>query len=305
MDLPKLFLDRMKKLLGNEFNLFLKFQKQPLLKTIRINTLKIKVKDFLSLVNWDLERLKFYKEGFIVRNKYTIGNSLYHFLGYIYIQEASSMIPPIVLNPKPKEWVLDMCAAPGSKTTQIAQMMKNEGVLFANEISLKRISALGLNLQRCGVANTILTKMNGTRFPKTGYKFDKVLVDAPCSSEGAMRKDAYSVLSMWGIKTINSLSKLQKRLILSGFDSLKEKGTLVYSTCTMAPEENEEVLDFLLKNRPCAKIVKVNVKNLNHHNGITRWEGKEFDNSVKNAIRIYPQDNNTEGFFISKVVKKC
>jgi NOL1/NOP2/sun family putative RNA methylase len=211
------------------------------------------------------------------------------------------MLPAIVMEPKPDEKVLDMAAAPGSKTTQIAQMMENSGLIVANDLSMKRINSLIDNIERLGVANTVVTKYAGQ---KLGYLtpnyFDKVLLDTPCSLEGTIRNTP-QVLIDWKETTIKRLSKLQKGLINSAFKCLKKGGTLVYSTCTFAPEENEAVIDYLLKKNPDAVCEPIKTNGLKTRPAVLNWGENNFNENIKNALRIYPQDNDTEGFFVAKI----
>lgn len=273
-------------------------------KSIRINTLKIKKEKILEKLKekkWKLKQIDFYGDGFILKeNVYGIGNSLEHFLGYIYKQEVASMIPPVVLNPK-NELILDMAAAPGSKTTHLAQLMKNKGGIVANEKYQKRIHALQENIQRCGVINTLITQMDGRAFEKTGIKFDKILLDAPCTGTGIIMKSP-STANTWSEKTSNIYSKLQKQLIKSAVNSLKEKGTLVYSTCSLEPEENEEVVNYAIENFNM-KLEKIKLKNFKTRNGMIKWKKEKFDSQIEKSIRIYPQDNDTTGFFVAKMIK--
>ncbi|MCD6403953.1 MAG: RsmB/NOP family class I SAM-dependent RNA methyltransferase [Nanoarchaeota archaeon] len=299
---PK-FVERYEKLM-KDLDAFLEISKEPLRDSIRVNTLKAKkeeLKERLGEKGWKLEEIPWYKYGFFVETEEVMGNSLEHVLGYFYVQEAVSMLPPIVLNPKPGEIVLDMCAAPGSKSTQIAMHMKNEGVLVTNDVRLDRIIALKANLQRCGVMNVVVTRMDGARFSRFSNQFDRVLVDAPCSATGAIRK-SWKVLKMWNPRMVRKLSYLQKRLVLAGFDALKPNGILVYSTCTLEPEENEGVIDFLLRKRE-VKIEPIRLRNIKTRKGIEEFEGREYSKEVRKCVRIYPQDNDTEGFFIAKVRK--
>lgn len=306
--IPRDFKARYFKILGKENKKFLKFCKLPLKRSIRINTLKIKRKKFLGLIKnkrWNLKQIPWYKNGFWVENldERKLGNSLEHFTGYFYVQEAASMIPPLVLDPEENETVLDLSAAPGSKTTQIAQMMNNKGCIIANDVNYERISALKNNLERVGVLNTIVTRMEGSDFSKKcKMKFDKVLLDPSCSSEGTIRKN-WKALSRWNLNFIRYLSVLQKKLIISSFDLLKKDGILVYSTCTLSPEENEEVVSHLLDNRN-AMVEKVKLKGLKFREGLVSFEDKGFSKEVKNCMRIYPQDNNTQGFFVAKI-RRC
>jgi len=299
------FLERMRKLLGDELEVFLEICEKYLPTTIRVNTLKIRKEDLVERLSqkYKIKELEWYEDGLIIEDGFSLGNTIEHALGYFYVQEAASMIPPLVLKPRKNDFVLDLCAAPGSKTTQIAQLMENTGLIIANDIRIDRIKALTTNLQRCGVSNCVVTMMNGNAFRNVNLEFDKVLVDAPCSAEGAIRKN-YNVLRMWNLRMIKGLSRLQKKLVETGFMRLKEGGRLVYSTCTLAPEENEEVVDFLLRKYENAEVEKVSLKGLRLRKGIEEWEGKKFSNEVRRCVRIYPQDNDTEGFFIASIVKR-
>jgi NOL1/NOP2/sun family putative RNA methylase len=219
------------------------------------------------------------------------------------------MIPPIILNPKPGEVVLDMCAAPGSKTSQIAMYMKNSGVLVANDISGARLRALGMNLQRCGLRNSIITMMQENRFRKSlkddpGFQFDKILVDAPCSGTGTIRKSLRTII-MWNPLAITKLGKIQKNLIETAFSLLKKNGVMVYSTCTIEPEENEAVVSHLLKNHPDAILETIDSESLGIKRtpAITKFQELEINPEVAKCLRIHPYDNNTEGFFVARIRK--
>lgn len=307
INVPRLFVERYRKILGKEVKKLVEYSLKPLRKSIRVNTIKISREDCIKLLEkkgWNLQQIPWYEDGFWIlnRNEEQVGNTLEHFMGYFYVQEASSMIPPLVLEPEEKNLILDIAASPGSKTTQIAQIINNKGCIIANDISLERIKILRFNLEKCGVINTIVTRMDGRLFKNFREKFDKILLDAPCSSEGVMRKD-WKVISRWSLNIINRMSSLQKELISSALIALKSGGTLVYSTCTMAPEENEEVVDFALKNFDI-EIVKTKIKGLKARGGILEWYDKNFSEDVKNCIRIWPHDNDTEGFFIAKIIKR-
>jgi NOL1/NOP2/sun family putative RNA methylase len=232
-----------------------------------------------------------------------LGRSLEHLLGYYYVQEIASMLPAIALNPKPHETILDLCAAPGSKTTQIAAEMENSGLIIANDVSMGRIKILATNLERCGVSNCIATRKQGfdlcKKLGKEGFLFDKILLDAPCSGEGTLRSSGATAV-MWNIQSVKNLSNIQKSLMASAVGLLKKGGELVYSTCTHSPEENEEVLDFIIKKFDNIKVESVNLP-LKCRQGLTRWDGKLYSNDVKLACRIYPQDSNTEGFFVARL----
>ena len=288
-----------------DYELFMKFNNTPLKRAIRVNTLKIDV-DFVKkrLKNWKLEKVPWCKEGFTINvDRRDIGNTIEHSLGLIYIQEPASMIPAIVLDPQKNEFILDMAASPGSKTTQIASIMENTGLLIANDYKGDRLKALGLNVQRMGITNTALTLQEGRMF--RGFEFDRILVDAPCSGTGAIRK-SIKTIKEWNIDKIRRLSGLQKQLIQTAFDNLKVGGTLVYSTCSLEPEENEAIVSWLIENNSDAAIEKIDSDKMKIKSSpiISEFNGIKYDSSVENCLRIWPQDNDTEGFFVAKIIKK-
>lgn len=294
------FVERYSKL--TDWKKFEEINKLPLRKSVRVNTLKISVDSFKKRIkDWKLVKIPWCEQGFFISHKERsdVGNILEHQLGYFYVQEAASMIPPIVLNPKPKEIILDMCAAPGSKTTQIAQLMKNKGVIIANDVASDRLTSLSANIQRMGITNVVISKSSGERL--TGV-YDKILLDAPCSGTGTIRKSVKTI-KLWNQNLVRRLQKLQKKLIMHAYNNLlKKNGVLVYSTCSLEPEENEEVISYLLKNTNAqVEEIKLNIK---RSPAITKFEGKEYPEQVKNCLRLWPQDNNTEGFFVAKVRKK-
>jgi len=299
---PK-FIERYSEL--TDWKEFKKYTLSFLPKSIRINTLKkpiAEIKKRLSK-NWKLTPIPWCKEGFWIeheKGRLDVGNTLEHNLGYYYVQESASMIPPIVLNPKPGEKVLDLCASPGSKASQIAQYMKNKGVLVANDVSGSRLAALGINMQRLGVMNSVITQCKGEHFK--GHEFDKILLDAPCSGTGTIRK-SIKTIKMWNPQTIKSIAGMQKKLIKNAFNLLKKGGILVYSTCSLEPEENEGVVDWLLRNNSDAGVEEIKL-NIKKGNIITKFGKNNYNPEVKKCLRLWPQDNDTEGFFISKISKK-
>lgn len=269
---------------------------KPMRKSIRVNTLKTTVpelkKRFLTLT-----QVPWCKEGFFIDQK-GVGNTMEHFLGYIYLQGAASMIPPVVLKPKSGDRVLDMCASPGSKTSQMAAMMNNEGVIVANDVKIDRLKPLTLNLQRCGVYNTLVTRMEGRWF-KT--RFNKILVDAPCSGIGTIRK-SLKTIQMWNPNTVKKMAGVQKQLAKVAFNNLEEGGEMVYSTCTLEPHENESVVNHILESFDNAKIEKFSL-DIKRGKCIDEFEGESYDSDVKHCLRVWPQDNDTEGFFVSRIKK--
>jgi 16S rRNA (cytosine1407-C5)-methyltransferase len=312
--LKEIFLERMEKLLGKEeLKKYLDSLETPPETSIRANTLKIFPSDLkrrLEEKGWTINQ-PFEKcpEIMLIKNPLEpgeLGRSLEHMLGYYYVQEIASMLPVLTLNPQPGESVLDLAAAPGSKTTQIAAKMENTGVIIANEVNLGRLRVLSSNTERCGATNTIIVQREGSalckKFKEQGFKFDKILIDAPCSGEGTLRT-AQKTAKMWNINTVKRLARVQKSLIGSAFEILKPNGTIVYSTCTHAPEENEEVIDFILKKfKDHVEIENISLP-ITCTSGITNWEEKTYANKVKKTCRIYPHKFNTEGFFIAKLRK--
>ncbi len=300
---PK-FIERYEKL--TNFEDFKKYSLEFLRRSVRINTLKISIsecKKRLEEKGWQLTQIPWCKEGFwVVHNegRRDIGNTLEHSLGHIYVQEAASMIPPIVLGPQPGDIVLDMCASPGSKSSQIAQYMENKGILVANDYKGIRIAPLGINLQRCGISNAIITLMEGRWFKD--LRFDKILVDAPCSGTGTIRK-SFKTLMIWNPDVIKRLAGQQRQLIETAFDILKEDGVMVYSTCSCEPEENEGIIDHLLNNHDNAKLEKIYLDGLKVSKPILEFEKNRYRKEIENCLRIWPQDNDTEGFFVAKIRK--
>jgi len=313
--LPKKdFVERIKKVLEDEkdFEKFFEYVKFPPKKSIRVNTIKINVEDLIKKIQkykWNIEQPFSNNPEIITVDKLEpgeLGKTDEHILGYYYIQEITSMIPIIILNPQPNDFLLDLCASPGSKTTQAAALMKNKGTIIANDISIPRIKILSSNLERCGVTNTIITKYNGIdlckKFKRYNFYFDKILVDAPCSGEGNLRTSPKTFLE-WNESLLKKFSKKQKQLISNAFEILKENCCMIYSTCTYSPDENEEVVQYLLDNFKNAKIEEIKNLEIKTRPGITEWKNKKFHKDLKKCIRIYHHDNDTEGFFICKIKK--
>ncbi len=301
---PK-FIERYSKL--TDWKEFSKCSLSFLRRSIRANTLKITVKELKERLEgkWDLKEIPWCKEGFWIehskKERRDIGNLMEHTLGYFYLQEAASMIPPVVLGPNPDEIVLDIAASPGSKTTQLAQYMENKGILIANDYTYERMKPLCINLQRCGVSNAIVTLMEGQWFKKSEIEFDRILVDAPCSGTGTIRK-SLKTIGMWNPDMIRRISITQKQLIETGFNLLKENGTLVYSTCSLEPEEDENVVDFLINKYENAKLEEIKL-DLKRSEPVLEFDGKKYNDDIKKCLRIWPQDNDTEGFFVAKLRK--
>ncbi len=288
-----------------DWDVFREFSLSFLRKSIRVNTLKIDIDECVKrLGDWVLEPVLWCNEGFFIEHKsgrLDVGNTIEHALGYYYVQEAASMIPPVVLDPKPGELVLDMAASPGSKSSQIAQYMKNTGLLVANDIKGDRLAALGINLQRIGSFNHVITLMQGERFANSGLLFDKILLDAPCSGTGTIRKSPKTIL-MWNPDMIKRLANIQKKLISAAWSVLKPGGVLVYSTCSLEPEENEAIVSYLLENCNDVGMLEINLP-LKKSRPVLEFEGSSYHPEVHNCLRLWPQDNDTEGFFVAGMKK--
>jgi tRNA (cytosine49-C5)-methyltransferase len=298
------FIERYEKL--TDFPKFKETSLTYLRRSIRVNTIKIGVQELVDRLSedWELTQIPWCKEGFWIKHKgpeqrRDIGNLKEHHLGYFFVQEAASMIPPLCLDVQPGQRVLDMCASPGAKTTQIAQYMQNTGSLIANDYRYDRIKSLGLNLQRMGVMNAMVTLMEG-RFVK-GLQFDRILVDAPCSGSGAIRK-SFKTLRIWNPVMVRRLAGSQKQLVESAYKMLAPGGLMVYSTCTLEPEEDEGVVQHLLDSHADLKLEPIDLNGLVASSPIMEFAGARYPD-VKGVLRIWPQDNDTEGFFVARIRK--
>lgn len=306
---PKpLFEERMQKLMP-DYDHYLEIIKKGPQNAIRCNTHKISPKDLkkrLEERGWKISQpWPSYPEAMIVESELNpgeLGKTEEHLLGYYYVQELSSMLPALALSPKPGELVLDLTAAPGSKTTQMSAMMENTGTIIANDSDIGRMIVLVSNFERCGCTNIVVTRNDAVQFcekiKKTGIKFDKILLDVPCSGEGTIRSSPKTLL-MWNIKMIEKLGRLQKKIASSAVELLRKNGEMVYSTCTHAPEENESAVSFLVE-RFNMQVEKISLP-VKCRPGLEEWEGQKFQEGTENSCRVYPQDNNTEGFFVAKL----
>lgn len=276
---------------------------KPLKQSFRINTLKGDKEDILEqLKNYDSEITEVpWNDNAYVSQLNNLGSSLEHFVGQIYIQELTSMIPPLIVKDViDNNTILDCCAAPGSKTTQIADMMQNRGHIIANDSRHARLKSLRGNLDRLGVTNATVTLRDFKSFPNT--EADLYLVDAPCSSEGTIRKKK-AITRVWKEKDYKRFTKLQKGLLNKACEMAPSGSTIVYSTCTFSPEENERVISEIIDNHP-VKVENIGINGLKTSPGITEWNGKRYNNEVEKCMRIWPHHNDTDAFFIARL-KKC
>mmetsp|Transcript_27934 Transcript_27934/g.109590 ORF Transcript_27934/g.109590 Transcript_27934/m.109590 type:complete len:372 (+) Transcript_27934:912-2027(+) len=276
--------------------------------TIRANTLKTRRRDLAQAlisrgVNVDPID-KWSKVGLLVsESQVPVGATPEYLAGHYMIQSASSFMPVIALAPQPDERVLDVAAAPGGKTQYIAALMNNKGVLIANDAKKERIKALVGNLQRMGVENTIVSHYDGRKLPEVMKGFDRVLLDSPCSGTGIISHDP-SVKTQRTNEDIARTVHLQKQLLLAAIDSCNAEsssgGYVVYSTCSLMVDENEEVVDYALRKR----FVKVVPAGLPFGvPGFVNFKGTRFNQQMLEARRIYPHVHNLDGFFICKLKK--
>ncbi len=277
--------------------------------TLRINTLKANPNDLISALQaagFAFTPVSWYRDAFILTNgtQRALSETPQYKNGELYVQSLSSMLPPLILDPKPGDRVLDIAAAPGSKTTQMATMMKNRGEIVANDTSQTRIYRLKANMVLQGATIAHVSRDDGRsiwkRFPEY---FDKTLVDVPCSMEGRFYTQDPKTYRDWSVKKVKDLSHLQRWLLRSAISATKPGGTIVYSTCTMSPEENEEVIQWVLeKERGNIVAEPVTLSGLHTDPAVLEWGTKKYDNTLNTSSRIYPTDL-MEGFYIAKLKK--
>ncbi len=268
--------------------------------TLRVNTLKITAKELierLEKLGVKLEKVPFTKNGYKVESKFSVGAITEYLLGYYYLQESAAQLPVEVLDPKPTDVVLDACAAPGGKTTQIASHMKNQGTIIAYELKPHRMPSLLMNLERCGVKNTTAFEGNAVLAGRLGVQFDKILLDVPCAGNYLTEQIWFEKRTMEGIQTS---ANIQRRLLHDCVNMLKTGGQLVYSTCSLEPEENELNIQWAIENLP-VKLEKVNLAIGDP--GVTNVFGRQLHPDIALCKRFWPGKTGTEGFFIAKMVK--
>ncbi len=249
--------------------------------------------------------LRWHAGAFRIRRVGGFGKRWWYAAGLCHGQEGASLVPVRLLDPRPGERVLDLCAAPGGKTAQIAVALGNRGTVIANDVSVARMRALRANIDRLALLNVSTTVYDGANYPSASGCFDRVLVDAPCSCEGTLRKSD-EPLSPMNEATRARYGNLQRALLRRAVALCKASGRIVYSTCTFAPEENECVVDAVLRETGgAARVVPATLVNFLANPGITRWNGLELDPSLSNTLRIWPHLNDTGGFFVAVLEKNC
>ncbi|MBD5458817.1 MAG: RNA methyltransferase [Lachnospiraceae bacterium] len=311
---PQSFTERMKAMLQDEYGDFLAAYAKERWYGLRFNPLKTDKETFLERMPFTLEPVKWAEEGFYYRPEQQPGKHLFHEIGAYYIQEPSAMAVAEVLAPAPGERVLDLCAAPGGKSTQIAGKMMGEGLLVSNEIIPGRAKILSQNIERMGIANAVVCNETPERlaafFPSF---FDKILVDAPCSGEGMFRKDE-TAISEWSPEHVRMCAKRQRTILEQAVLMLKPGGTLVYSTCTFSAEENEGVIGGFLKEHPEFSIEEAPQEKF-FAQGRSDWTKLPADgdmhcteagtgiDGIGHTMRLWPHKLAGEGHFIAKLKK--
>lgn len=294
MQLPNEFVTKYKKLMGAEATAFLAALAQPSTSGFRENPLKNGQP--LATINHASGKVPYVPTGYYGS---VDGKSLDHVTGWVYSQEPSAMFVGEVVDPQPHERVLDLCAAPGGKTTHLVAKMQNQGLLVANEIFTKRARVLAENLERWGAKNTVVTSESPADLEKQFPQyFDRILVDAPCSGEGMFRKEPAGI-EYWSPDYPAECANRQQKILASAMKMLKPGGTLVYSTCTFAPEEDEQNVAWLLANYPNLQLVPIK-KAAGMDDGRPAWaDGNE---ELKKTVRLFPHHLQGEGHFIAKLV---
>jgi NOL1/NOP2/sun family putative RNA methylase len=284
-----------------EFGRFQESLHKPLPNHIRVNRLKAETDSVVKSMEGKGIHLEKASERhdtlYLAPTLKSPGNLIEYFLGHIHPQALTSCLASIVLSPGKNSYVLEMCAAPGGKTSHLAQLINNTGLIVANELYPNRHIPLGHTLERLGVLNTVITGYQAQEFPLKQH-FDYILADVHCSGEGGFRKIKESS-TYRETSEKQKLPDLQKKIILRGFDLLKEEGEMLYSTCTYNPEENESVVNFLLQNRD-AVLLSLDA-GFDSEAGILEWRDEKYDTELQKTARFYPHRINSVGFFMARI----
>jgi NOL1/NOP2/sun family putative RNA methylase len=276
---------------------------RPLPRSVRVNTIKTTVersRRALDAAGIEYDPVEWYPGLFCLPETQAGGNWPYVH-GWLHGQEEVSVLSGHVLDPQPGERVWDACAAPGSKTSQLAALMADTGRLVATDANVGRIAALRSNAERLGLTNLAITHENARNHslkPFSGERYDRALVDVPCSCEGTIRKNP-DTFEEWSLDRVQNIAGVQQGILERAVQVTRDGGTVVYSTCTFAPEENEAVLDAVLDSQPCRLVAFESP--LDCLPGVTEWHDRSFDETVRRAKRVYPHHNDTGGFFCAKL----
>lgn len=302
MKLPESFETRMKEMLGGDYARYQASLDEPSFHGLRVNTGKISVEEFLRISPFSLKPVPWCSNGFYYEEGVQPAKHPYYFAGLYYIQEPSAMTPASVLPVEPGDRVLDICAAPGGKSTELAAKLQGTGLLVSNDISHSRAKALLKNLELFGVPNMLVVSEPPNRIADyfEGY-FDKILIDAPCSGEGMFRKSP-SMIKAWEHNGVDLFVNLQQSILKEMVKCLRPGGTLVYSTCTFSPEENEQAMDYLLELAPDMELVELPLYE-GFDTGHPEWS-RTGNEAVKNCRRLWPHRISGEGHFVAMLQKK-
>lgn len=303
MKLPKEFENKMIGLIGEEeFNVYEKKLEEDNFHGLRVNTSKISVEDFLKISPFSLTPVPWTKNGFYYDKDEKPAKHPYYFAGLYYIQEPSAMTPASFMPVEPGDKVLDICAAPGGKSTELAAKLNGTGLLVSNDISNSRAKALLKNLEMFGISNSIIVSEPPNKLAERfqGY-FDKILIDAPCSGEGMFRK-SNSMITAWEKNGVDLFVGLQRGILKEVVTMLKPGGMILYSTCTFSPEENEQAIEYLLELNPDLEIIEL-PKEWGFTDGNPDWGLKQL-NSLRNTVRIWPHKVKGEGHFVALMKDK-
>ena len=306
MQFPPLFKERMTKWLKEEAEPFFESLTSSRHYGLRINTLKWSITEALNTLPFQLEPVPWAEEGFYYRKEDRPAKHPYYHAGLYYIQEPSAMAPGGLLPVEPGDKVLDLCAAPGGKATQVAARMKGKGVLVANDVNAERLKALVKNLELFGVKNAVVTNETPERLAQIfpSY-FDKILIDAPCSGEGMFRKNP-EMMKSWDIYDVRQCAAMQENILEQAAKMVKEGGMLLYSTCTFAPEENEWQVARFLKRHPEFELADLS-KCAGVSSGRFEWVEEslppELVAQLKRTARIWPHLHKGEGHFVALLIK--
>ena len=289
MELPENFLENMKTMLNSDFEEFLESYDKESFSGLRVNTLKISVEEFLKIFPFELTPIKGIENGFYFNKFDSVTKHPYYHAGLFYVQEPSAMIPGTLVEIQGESIVLDLCAAPGGKTTQVAAKMNNEGLIVSNDISTGRIKALIKNIEIFGIKNILVVNENHIKLSKaTNGIFDKILVDAPCSGEGMFRKNR-NLAKEWKDADIDKYKEIQKDILENIKESLTPGGEIIYSTCTFNRKENEDQINNFVANN--SEFSQIQLQ-------------KEGEYEVNEGfLRVWPHKNKGEGHFAAKVIK--
>ncbi|UFJ39405.1 RsmB/NOP family class I SAM-dependent RNA methyltransferase [Brevibacillus humidisoli] len=300
--LPELFCTRMEQMLQQEYESFLQGYEQAAWHGLRVNPLKVDPARFVAISPFELHPVPWCNLGFYYSGVGRPGKHPYHAAGLYYLQEPSAMAVAEALDVQPGDVVLDLCAAPGGKSTQIAAALQGQGLLVANEIHPTRAKALSENIERLGVTNAIVTNETPERLAaRFHHAFDRILVDAPCSGEGMFRK-LPEACDDWSLAKVAQCHAMQCEILQAAAQMLKPGGTLVYSTCTFAPEENEQTVEVFLADHPGFTLVPTPHRE-QFRPGQADW-AKRPDNRLSLSARLWPHHLRGEGHFIAKMVKQ-